>query len=163
MRAAQAGDRIAYAALLEDASALVTRLLQRRLADPRDVEDVRQETLLALHRARHSYDPSRPFEPWLAAIAAHALADHLRRRHRVRREILVAIPPDAAAECDGAAELGFAQALARLPALQREAFALIQLKGLSVQTAAVRVSASASALKVRAHRAYRSLRDSLRR
>ena len=162
MARAQKGDRTAYAALLDDVFALLTSLLRKRLADPQEIEDVRQETLIALHRARHSYEPSRPFEPWLSAIARHILADHARRRLRASREVLVAVPPETATADDGTAELRFAQALARLPRAQREAFELIQLEGLSVETAAARASTSTAALKVRAHRAYKTLRDSLR-
>jgi RNA polymerase sigma-70 factor (ECF subfamily) len=163
MRCAQGGDRSAYGALLEESLAILTTLFRRRLSDPRDVEDVCQETLIAVHRARHSYDASRPFEPWLVAIAGHVLADHVRRRVRRRPEILVAIPPETVGEGDGAAEFGFEQALARLPGAQREAFTLIQVEGLPVEAAAARANTSTAALKVRAHRAYRALRDSLRR
>jgi RNA polymerase sigma-70 factor (ECF subfamily) len=162
MARAQQGDRAAYAALLDDVSAIVTSFLRRRLSDPHEIEDVRQETLIALHRARHSYEPSRPLEPWLSAIARHILADHTRQRVRACREVLVAVPPETAVEGDGNAELRFAQELGRLPRQQREAFSLLQLEGLSVETAAARASTSTGALKVRAHRAYKRLRASLR-
>ena len=162
MARAQNGDRIAYAALLDDVSTILTRFLRGRLSDPQQIEDVRQETLIALHRARHSYAPSRPFEPWLLAIARHTLADHARRRVRAGREVLMPVPPETAVEGDGALELRFQQALARLPTAQREAFALLQVEGLSVEIAAARASTSVAALKVRAHRAYKALRESLR-
>ena len=162
MARAQDGDRAAYAELLDDVSTLLTSCLRRRLSDPQDIEDVRQETLIALHRARRSYDPSRPFEPGLLAIARHVLADHVRHRLRSRRETSVAVPPETAADGDGDGAVRFAQALARLPRAQREAFALIQLEGLPVEIAAARAGTTTAALKVRAHRAYRTLRDSLR-
>src|SRR6266404_5971959 len=71
MECAQRGDREAYRALLTDIASPLLRFLRRRIADPHELEDVYQDTLMALHRARHTYDPSRPFEPWLFAIARH--------------------------------------------------------------------------------------------
>jgi DNA-directed RNA polymerase specialized sigma24 family protein len=80
MERAQQGDRVAYGALLTDVTPPILRFLSRRIADQHEREDVYQDTLMALHCARHTYDPSRPFEPWLFAIARHVLVDHFRRR-----------------------------------------------------------------------------------
>ena len=158
MECAQRGDREAYGALLTDVASPLLRFLRRWIADPHELEDVHQDTLMALHRARHTYDPSRPFEPWLFAIARHVAVDHLRRRaSRTSREMLVEALPEPGTDTDpGSPRL--AEALERLPPAQREAFEMLQLEGLSVAAAAARVGITTSALKVRAHRAYKALR-----
>jgi RNA polymerase sigma-70 factor (ECF subfamily) len=165
MTAAQRGDGEAYRALLDDIGpSLMSFLCARARGHLDDVDDVYQETLLAVHRARHSYQPPRPVDPWLFAIADHVLARHMRRhRRRAARELLVETPPDLSVEhpADGAADL--AAAWRRLPAAQREAVELLHVDGLSVAAASARVGITAGALKVRAHRAYKLLRGLVRR
>ncbi len=158
MECAQRGDREAYGALLTDVASPLLRFLRRWIADPHELEDVHQDTLMALHRARHTYDPSRPFEPWLFAIARHVAVDHLRRRaSRTSREVLVEALPEPGTDADpGNPRLE--EALDRLPPAQREAFEMLQLEGISVAAAAARVGITTGALKVRAHRAYKALR-----
>jgi len=164
MGAAQRGDAEAYGALLHDVGPLVWRFLRRRLAHAEDIEDAYQETFLALHRARHTYDPSRPIEPWLFAIAGHVAARSVhRRRRRGAWEVLVSSPPDGAVESDGAMGRMLAQALLLLPPAQRQALELLHLDGLSSADAAARARTSAGALRVRAHRAYKTLRQLLHR
>ena len=90
MRAAQDGDSAAYAALLRELAPLVRRVVSSRrsfLAEA-DVEDVVQEVLISVHAVRATYDPQRPFLPWLLAITRHRLLDAMRRHRRsVGREV----------------------------------------------------------------------------
>ena len=159
MAQAQRGNADAYRALLDDVGPDVVRFLRRRAASPEEVDDLYQETLLALHRARHTYQPPRPVEPWLFAIASHVEARHTRRRRgRLARELLVDEPPDGATEHGGQARLRWVEALERLPPTHREALELVKLEGLSTEAAAARAGTSAGALRVRAHRAYKALR-----
>jgi RNA polymerase sigma-70 factor, ECF subfamily len=161
MESAQRGDREAYGALLTDVASPLLRFLRRWIADPHELEDVHQDTLMALHRARHTYDPSRPFEPWLFAIARHVAVDHLRRRaSRTSREVLVEALPEPGTDTDPRSPR-LEEALERLPPAQREAFEMLQLEGMSVAAAAARVGITTGALKVRAHRAYKALRTLL--
>ncbi len=158
MARAQGGDRDAYRMLLEEIGPIVLGWLRRWLADPEDLADVYQDTLVHLHQARHTYDPARPFEPWLFAIARNAAADHGRRRRRERTwETVVDQLPDVAME-GGAFEPALAEALRALPRPQREAFTMLKLEGLSVGVAAARAGVTPGALKVRAHRAYKALK-----
>ena len=69
MARVQDGDRECFRALLDDIGPMLTNFLRRRIADRGELEDVYQETLMAFFQARHTYDPSRPFKPWLSAIA----------------------------------------------------------------------------------------------
>lgn len=162
MADAQRGDARAYAALLNDIGPIVLSFLRRRVRSREEADDLYQDVFFALHRARHTYAPARPLEPWLFAIARHVVADHVeRRRTRAAREVLVEDPPAPAVEGDGYAKRQLEQVLDRMPPTQREALELLKVEGLSVDRAALRAGTSKGALKVRAHRAYKTLRHLL--
>ena len=162
MAAAQRGDVDAYGALLNDVGPMVLRFVRSRVIDGQEVDDVYQETFLALHRVRHTYEPLRPVEPWLLAIAGHVLARHGRRRRtRMAREVLADVPPPLAVEAAGPLRSQLDHALRRLSPTQREAIQLVQLDGLSIQAAAARAGTTTGAFKVRAHRAYKAFRELL--
>lgn len=161
---AQAGDEAAYRASLLDISARLRAYFSRRLFGlPDEVEDLVQETLLALHLQRGTYDPALPVSAWLHAIARHKLVDLLRRRGR--REALhdplddfddslqAAMPQEQSAGRD------LALLLETLPAVQRRAIVLTKIDGLSVAEAAARGGVSVSALKVQVHRGLKRLAD----
>src|ERR1700722_16483911 len=82
MSAAQSGDRIAYERLLREITPLVRALVRRHCSNRADIEEMVQDTLLTLHRVRHTSDPSRPFSPWLAAIACRRSIAAPARPHR---------------------------------------------------------------------------------
>lgn len=163
MASAQGGDAGAYHRLLEDILPAVRRQVGARLRDPEASEDVVQNALLSIHRARHTYRPERPFGPWMRTIVRNAAVDALRERGRrgarevrlERPERLRAAEPEAG---DEELSARLAGALRELPAKQREAVELIHVHGLSVAEAALRARTSPGALKVRAHRGYRALR-----
>lgn len=165
MAAAQAGDEEAYRSLLEDLLPFVRRQVRSRISAPVDAEDVVQNALIAIHRGRHTYQPERPFGPWMRTVVRHCMIDWFRERgRRAAREVAVA-EPELFAEPEVAAEPGSQQlsapvvaALEALPPKQREAVELIHLHGLSVAEASLRAGVSPGALKVRAHRGYRALR-----
>ncbi len=77
MVASQNGDAAAYRALLGEVAVWLRRYYVRRLP-PAAIEDAIQDVLLAVHEKRHTYDPARPFGPWLAAIARYKWIDRLR-------------------------------------------------------------------------------------
>ena len=178
MALAQEGDRAAYERLLADILPALRSFTRHRLGDDVAAEDVVQEVLLSVHRARRTYRPERPFEPWLFAIARNAIIDFQRARARRRRKEEV-LPEDDLLQ-DGSADPHTAEsaggedprselspamddALARLPQAQREAVLMIHVEGLSVVEAALRAKVSPGALRVRAHRGYRALRGLLGR
>ena len=103
MRAAQAGDREAYARLLHELIPLLRRAVrrQRALLKPQDAEDLVQDILLSLHEARRSYDPTRPFLPWLMAIVRNRVADGARRYiSRSAHEVVVDRLPETFSDAD---------------------------------------------------------------
>jgi RNA polymerase sigma-70 factor (ECF subfamily) len=169
MAAAQEGDAESYDRLLNAILPEVRRIVRSRLGDPGGVEDVVQNVLLSIHHARHTYRPERPFGPWLRTITRNAVTDAQRARSvRLRREVpleLEAAVPDPATpgEISTGISPEIAQALARLPPTQRQAVELLHLEQLSVAEAAERAGVSPGALRVRAHRGYRALRETLGR
>jgi RNA polymerase sigma-70 factor (ECF subfamily) len=167
MRAAQAGDARAYEQLLR-AIAPFIRSLARRYGGGYStrIEDVVQEVLLTVHRVRHTWDPARPFSPWLAAIAARRAIDLLRRESRISRHELADHEDyetfaDPAANNDTGAVHAAAEIeplLAALPAKQRQALEALKLQGLSLRQAANASGQTVAALKVNMHRAVKTLR-----
>lgn len=165
MIASQAGDAAAYEKLLFELLPYVRRQVARRVLEPAEREDIVQNVLISLHRARHTYRSERPFVPWLRAVVRNASIDWLRARGRRSRQELRG-DVEALAEpayqpplpCEDALSPELEGALASLPASQREAVELLHVEGLSVAEAAERVGVSPGALKVRAHRGYRALR-----
>ena len=131
--------------------------------DPADVEDVLQETLLTLHRARHTWDPARKFEPWLYAIARNTTVDWFRRERQRNRFEQPAAGDDAIdpGSEHGDRELAVDDVLSGLPRNQRDALEMVKLEGLSIEEAAARAGVTEGALRVRIHRGYRALRAKL--
>jgi RNA polymerase sigma-70 factor (ECF subfamily) len=147
MIAAQAGHGGAYQRLLGEISASLHRYFQRRLP-PGEVDDAVQETLLAVHRRRHTYDPRYPLEPWLGAIAKRKWIDQLRSLGRRPTEEL----PDDLQVGDHEASVTSASVLARLldelrPA-QARAIMLVKLQGYSIEDASQETGLSPSAVKM---------------
>jgi RNA polymerase sigma-70 factor, ECF subfamily len=163
MRQAQAGGQSAYAELLVMLTSVTRRYARARLGDVPWLDDVVQETLLALHVARHTYDGHRPFAPWFYAIAKSRLVDGVRRQRRVTsRE---AASPELVEAAAGAAPVrdeldvdAIRQALASLPSRQRDVIEGLKYRDESVRDIARRLGLSESAVKVTAHRGYRALR-----
>jgi RNA polymerase sigma factor (sigma-70 family) len=168
MARAQDGDRIAYRRLLEDITPYLRSLTARHHALSGEAEDVVQDILLTLHAVRHTYDPGRPFGPWLLAIARRRIADRLRHHGRIEaaetalgpeHETIVAPGPNLYASLAGRRDLR--AAIGRLPPGQRQAIFLLKLRELSLKEAASASGMSVGALKVASHRALKALRAML--
>ena len=173
MVAAQAGDAVAYDALLHDCVAFI-RFVGAGIGVPHaQLDDLVQDVLLAIHRARHTYDPRQAFTPWLRTIAQRRAIDLLRRSSRLRRRELPTLdlhdqqpdPAPSAAQLVVQADEGSAlrRAVALLPAAQRQAIELLGLQELSLEEAAGLTGRTKTALKVNLHRALKALRQRLER
>ncbi len=161
---AQSGDSSAYRQCLDLLASRLRAYLRRRLsAFPDDVEDLVQETLLAMHLQRGTYDPSQAVSAWALAIARHKLVDLWRRRGR--REALHDAIDDvdefllASDTEDGNARRDLAVLLDALPDAQRQAIVLTKIDGLSVAEAAAHTRSSESAIKVQVHRGLKRLAE----
>ena len=171
MVAAQAGDRAAYETLLRDCIPFIQRVARGQGVPSDFVDDVVQETLLTIHRARRTYDPSRSFTAWLRTIAQRRAIDGLRRDGRTRtREIHKPLayqnhadpggdPEQAALKVDHTEVLNLA--LGKLPTRQREAVEHLALQGQSLTQAATATGRSSGSLRVNWHRALKTLRTQL--
>ncbi|WP_284211932.1 sigma-70 family RNA polymerase sigma factor [Methylobacterium brachythecii] len=171
MTAAQAGDAAAYRTLLRDCMPVIASAARGKGVRGEAVDDVVQETLITLHRARASYDPARPFLPWLRAIAQRRAIDALRRDNRRPKEVDDAVAYEAHADDSireathgleaRESETRLAQAVAALPAGQRQAVEELGYRERSLAETAALTGRSAGALKVNLHRALKALRGSL--
>ena len=163
MQCAQRGDREAYASLLGELSPVITAFLRSRFGSTAFIEDCVQECLLSIHRARGSYDPRRPFRPWLFAIVRRRAIDELRARTRrgddAPRSDTESVEPselrDPSRTIDGA------RLLDALPVAHREALVMTKYLGLSIAEAAREAGVSDMAMKSRVHRAVRQIRRTL--
>jgi RNA polymerase sigma-70 factor (ECF subfamily) len=163
MRLAQTGDQRAYASLLVMLTAVTRKFARARVGNASWIDDIVQETLMAIHGARQTYDVARPFAPWFYAIASSRLIDVLRREKRVMaRQIASDVLPDIAAVRHAAEDTidieAIHAAVAALPPRQREVIVELKLKDQSVRDVAGRLKMTESAVKVTAHRGYRVLR-----
>lgn len=168
MRAALDGDGGAYEGLLGEIAVMLRSSVRARLArlglGANDTEDVMQEVLLALHRKRETWDPTRPFLPWLHAIAEYKTIDAARRIGRARRQT-IATPIDDLADRLPAppsreytlATADSERAVAALPAREREIVSALGIEGLSVRHTAARFAISQGAVRVAFHRGLERL------
>jgi RNA polymerase sigma-70 factor (ECF subfamily) len=168
MARAQQGDARAYEELLQRLAREARGFVGRRVGWTDWVEDVVQDALLAVHRARRTYDPARPFAPWFYAIVNSRMVDALRVRKRVAtREVVdgdaLARQPAAAAVAGRSADVSeaLARAVSNLPRVQREVVSLLKYEDLSVRDVAQRLGMSEAAVKTTAHRGYKVLRKTV--
>ena len=156
MALAQQGDRVAYRTVLEQCQRWLARYFARRIA-PSQVDDLVQETLVSLHRKLATYDPSRPFLPWLAAIARYRWVDQLRRTYRADE---VELPDDIAAgsgEDDIASRISLDRLLGLLPPKQAQVIRLVKIDGYSIVEASAITGQSEPLVKVNIHRGLKKL------
>jgi RNA polymerase sigma-70 factor (ECF subfamily) len=169
MGAAQEGDGRAYERLLREVTPFVRALARRHWRNHADVEEMVQETLLSVHRVRHTYDPARPFAPWLAAIASRRIIDSLRKRLRTARYEVTELTDETFAVAATNNDIETVRSaeevtslLAHLPTRQRVALEALKLKEMTLAEAAATSGQSVPALKVNVHRAMKALRALLR-
>lgn len=168
MRQAQHGDADAYRALLTAVTPRIRRIVgaRRGFLSAADIEDVVQDVLLSVHSVLATYDPSRPFMPWLMAIVRNRLVDATRRygrqhAHETQVDDVQVTSGDVATNTadEGIGDLELLdQAIRTLPAGQRQAIELLKLREMSLKEASAASGTSVTALKVATHRAIASLR-----
>lgn len=171
MASAQSGDRAAYDALLRECVPLIRRVARGQGVPGDRVDDVVQDVLLTVHRARQTYDPAYSFAAWLGTIARRRAIDLLRRsgRHNAR-EIHAPLAYEAYAEPDAEADRGWERtdrakllgaAISSLGEGQREAVEHLAIREMSLAEAAAATGKTKGALKVNFHRALKALRARL--
>lgn len=159
------GDAAAWRMLLSQMGRHLRAYFGRRLADGgADAEDLVQETLIAIHAKRATWDPSQPFTAWAWAIARYKLVDHFRRQGR-RRHVPI---DDAAADLfaeetaeEGAVRHDLRRVLSILPERQRRLIEEVKVGGASIAEAAARHGFTETAAKVSIHRGMKKLSASV--
>jgi RNA polymerase sigma factor (sigma-70 family) len=159
MLASLTGDQRAYRVLLGDLQTHLNRYYLRRLGDPAAADDLVQETLMAIHTRRLTYDPARPFTAWLHAIARYKLIDYFRRA-KLRQTL--PLEEDAALfaaddASDATARMDVDTMLATLPDRPAELIRKVKIEGSTVADAADSAGMSETAAKVAIHRGIRAL------
>jgi RNA polymerase sigma factor (sigma-70 family) len=160
MALAQGGDADAYRTVLEESRRWLLRYFAGRIA-PTGIDDLVQDTLISIHTKRASYDPARPYLPWLAAIARYRWVDQLRRYYRQGETELDDIHGIESEENAVMARLSISRMLALLPDGQARAIRLVKIDGLSVAEAASATGQSEALIKVNIHRGLKKLSASI--
>lgn len=169
MRQSLAGDKQAYAELLRETARLLRPYLSHRLSFDSEVDDVLQEILISIHKARHTYDGERPYKPWVYAIARFRLQDYLRThyadqlRHATDIADLENILHDDVTETGISYESISGEVEKLLPEKQATILQLMHRDGYTAKETAEKLGMTESAVKVAAHRAYKVLREKLER
>ncbi|MGE3795865.1 MAG: sigma-70 family RNA polymerase sigma factor [Dehalococcoidia bacterium] len=168
MALSQEGDPNAYEALLRQLREVVHAYVHRRTGEVAWEEDAVQEILFALHRARHTWNPARPFVPWLYAVVQSRLIDVFRRERRSTQRdrrgwSRMAVPVTASPEGALLAAHDLRAALAHLPSPQRQVVELLKVEGRSVRDVSRSTGLSEANVRVIAHRGMKVLRSFIAR
>lgn len=165
---AQNGDQAAYHKLLTELRKIILAYTRKKVFNQNLVEDVVQDVLMAIHKARQTYQPDKPFKPWLNAIINYKTIDAFRKIGRNRefeteepQDIETFFPEQTNATAQAMDRKDLQKALKTLPEKQQKVVVLMKINGLSVREVGKILSLSESAVKVNAHRAYKALKKQL--
>jgi RNA polymerase sigma-70 factor (ECF subfamily) len=157
MVACQKGDQQACTVLLTEVQLWLERYFRRR-CPPAQLDDLVQEVLLAVYTKRATYDPERPFLPWLAAISRYRWVDHLRKVYRNAEDALEDYDaPEDSDEESVLARLSLERMFGHIPDKQSDVIEMVKIEGLSIREAADRSGQTESAVKVNIHRGLKKL------
>jgi RNA polymerase sigma-70 factor, ECF subfamily len=159
----QQADPEAPAALIGALSPGLLRFFRSQAASREQADDLLQETWMRIHRVRHTYRPGEPVLPWVYAIARRVRIDGYRRTRRITaHEVSMETVPEPPVQVVQREVLpSFDALLAALPAPQREVLTMLKIVGLTLEETACATSSTVGAVKQKAHRAYKRLRQLL--
>lgn len=163
MLASLAGDAASYRSLLTEVAELLRRYFKRRLhADlASQADDLVQETLLAIHTRRMTYDAGRPFTAWVYAIARYKLVDMLRQSHHAKHvpidDMADFLSADTTSGAPSSAQVDLERMLGTLPPRTRGLIRRVKIEGQSVAEAAAATGLSEANVKVTVHRGLKAL------
>jgi RNA polymerase sigma-70 factor (ECF subfamily) len=168
MVSAQSGNESDYRQLLGELGDVVQRFLRSRFGNLNFIEDCVQESLIAIHQARHSYNPKRPFRPWLFAIVRNKAIDTLRKQQRrdnvakqyEREQVILS---QSGPKMSSAEDFAEGPLFRSLPAAHREILVMTKIIGYSIAETAEKLEITQSAAKVRVHRAMGKMRKLMAR
>jgi len=162
------GDQRAYALLLRETSRFLRPFLAKRLSFTNEVDDLLQEILISIHKARHTYDGNRPYKPWVYAIAKFRLQDYLRAHYSDQLHHAIELSEIEESLSEHVTETAISYEsisgeVQKLPEKQATILKLIHQEGYTAKEVAEKMGMNESAVKVAAHRAYKILRNKLER
>jgi RNA polymerase sigma-70 factor (ECF subfamily) len=168
MKQALAGDQRAYGDLLQETSRLLRPFLAKRLNFTNEVDDLLQEILISIHKARHTYDGNRPYKPWVFAIARFRMQDHFRAHSADQLHHAADLDDMQDFLHENVTETAFSYEsisgeVEKLPEKQAIILRMMHQEGYTAKEVAEKIGMNESAVKVAAHRAYKILREKLER
>lgn len=162
LRAGLGGDSASYARFLNEISPLLRRMIGAKVPAS-DVEDVLQEVLISIHKARHTYDGLRPIMPWLAAITHFRMTDYLRKHYSSMRHQTTDIADVQefladVTQASGPSE-NIEELLKDVPEKQKQILTMMHVEGFTAKQVGEKLNMNESAVKVAAHRAIKKIRE----
>jgi RNA polymerase sigma-70 factor (ECF subfamily) len=155
------GNQADYGKFLSATAPILKRMVIKRLASA-EVEDVVQEILISIHKARHTYDGQRPIMPWIAAIASFRITDHLRKHYSQMRHQTVDIADYenilSDVTEDNSANESIDELLQDAPEKDKKILTLMHVEGFTAKEVGLKLGMNESAVKVAAHRAIKKIR-----
>ena len=178
MQLALAGDKLAYTDVLHETARFLRHFLTKRVRHASEVDDLLQEILLSIHKARHTYDGERPYKPWAFAIAKFRLLDYLRAHYADHLHSAIELSEmENHVSVSGDSPLGnvtwgnvtessftyesIREEIQLLPEKQATILQMMHQEGCTAKEVAAKIGMKESAVKVAAHRAYKVLRKRL--
>ena len=157
MAATQNGDKAAGNVLLTEVGVWLERYFRRRVP-PHSIDDLVQDVLIAFYTKRATWDPARPFLPWLAAIARYRWVDHLRKVYKHEsKELMEEDAVEDSEEEVVLARVSLDRLFGQIPDKQAEVIEMVKISGLSIREAAEKTGQSESLVKVNIHRGLKKL------
>ena len=167
--AAQAGDKRAYASLLGALHPYIKNVVYKNVNSPEAAEDIAQEVLISVHKSLKTYQPSKPFKPWLMSIINFRKIDYLRKYYSGREDVTSTIEDNPEYMSENVTNAPYAgelkdieDALTELPKKQQDIFRKIKIEGYTAQEVANEMDMKESAVKVSAHRTMKKLQGMLK-
>ena len=163
---AQSGDANAYRLLLSDLVPVIRRSIIKSLPNPQNADDVVQEVLISVHKALHTYDPKRPFMPWVQSIINFRKTDYLRQHYAQHENAKISLddpdtPDYLVISGHNGSTKDIEEAFDSLPDQQKKVVQLMKIAGYSAEEVSKKTGMSVSAVKVSAHRALQKIREKL--
>lgn len=166
MQHALEGDKRAYAELLQETAHFLRPFLKQKLSTENEVDDLLQEILLSIHKARHTYDGLRPYKPWAYAIAKYRLLDYLRNQYTDHLRSALDMSELKNSLQENATEYrisyeSISGEIRKLPKKQALILQMMHQGGYTAKEVAEKIGMTETAVKVAAHRAYKALKHQL--
>jgi len=158
---AQSGDKNSYENLLNGISSFLKNYLHHRIFDKNEIDELKQEILIATHRSLHTYNSEKSFMGWFLAITEHKIIDYIRSLKK--RENLVDIESihNILTNTDSDLKLDIDKAINQLSIKEKKVIMLIKVRGHSLNEVAEQLNLTEANVKVIAHRAYINIKNYL--